>query len=468
MEGSAVGRRRTRVETITAAAGAVEGGAGYAKLKPRRGSPREVVVRHQRSRIRRAMIELVAEQGYEAVKVSELAARAGVSTRDFYLRCQGKQECLLDTHDWIMEQATRRLIAAVGPGRGVEERTRLALEALGEMLARHPVEARFACLDAAAAGLGILERRRRSAEALAVVVAGCLEGSSRRSGPSPLLAGIVMGLSQVVCSLLIEGRESEFALLAGDLQGWIGALAAPEAGRLAGLARRRPQGVAAPVAAFRRQEGVDLSEEPRERERRQILEATLRLAAGAGYWQLTVPRIRAEVGISRARFDAHFDDVEDCFAAAVGLVGTRVMDFAAETAAGDGEKWPRGFHHAVEALCAYTAREPVMARLALVEIFAAGPRGLRDFSHLIEMTAERLRTGVPRAERPSAVVAEASMGAVLTLVHRSIAMRHPECLARLAPYLSYLTLAPVVGPTGAIEAIRGTTGEIWVTPSSSP
>lgn len=411
------------------------------------------------------MIELVAEQGYDAVKVGELAARAGVSTRDFYRCAQGKQECLLDIHDWIMEQATRRLAAAVEPGRNFEERSWLALQAIGDMLADHPLEARFACLDAAAAGLGILERKRRAAEGLAVLVAGCLGEPRRRPAlPAPLLEGIVAGLSQVVRSLLLDGREAEFALLVPELHGWIAALTGGEAGRLPALVRRRPACASEAVPTFDFGGPLDPALAPEERERRQILAATLGLAAEAGYWRLTIPRIRAAVGISRARFDSHYDCAEDCFAAAIGLVAGRLMEFTAETAAGEADEWPRGFHHAIEALCAYTAREPMMARLVLVDILAAGPRGLRDLSALIRTISGRLRADLPRGARPAPVVAEASMGAVFTLVHRSITTRRLERLALLPPYLSYLILAPVLGPRSAIQAIGAECAEIDASP----
>lgn len=451
----------------------VAGEPGHGKLKPRKGSSRDAVARHQRDRIRRAMIELVAERGYDAVKVAELSARAGVSTRDFYLRCQGKQECLLDTHDWLMKGATLRLKMAVEPGGGVGERLRLALEELGDMLADHPAEARFAFLDVpAAAGAAVLERERQAAEALAALVGGCLE---RRPVPAPLVHGIVAGLTQVVRSLLLDGREADFAGLVPELHGWAAVLSAPEVSAFAGLARpRRSADLAAAAGVFR----LDTKFDPDggrqgrdEWERREILSTTLAMAGEAGYWQLTVPRIRSAVGISRARFDAHYGGVEGAYAAAIELIAGRLADFTAGAAVSLGEEWPRGFHRAVTALCAYTAREPMTARLGLVEILATGRTGLRELSDLTRDIAGRLRAELPSADRPPPAVTEASTGAVFTLVRRAIVTRRANRLVVLAPYFSYLALAPAIGPTAALAAIRtesgGGHGHAQQRPSSS-
>jgi|GEM_PF-1695809 len=446
----------------------LEGGTRYAKLKPRRGSSADAVAEHQRARIRRALIELVAEDGYEAVKVTELARRARISTRDFYQRCDGKQGCLLEAHDWLIAAAVRRLTVAIRGGRDAEERARLVLEELVEMLVAHPVETRFVCLDAAAGGIEILERKSRAAEDLAALVGLCLGGPGEDSDlPVPLTEGIALGVAQVVRSYVIGGRLNELPSVVGDLCRWIADLAVPQANLLERL--QPPPSAegdrAAAALCFSRVAEADVDRGAWER--LGIQAATLTLAGEDGYWQLSVPRIRAAVGISRARFDAHYADVDGCFADAIGLVADRVMDFTATTAAHDDEEWPVGFHHAVEALCAYAATEPRLARLALVEFLSCGPEGVREISELTQGFAERLRAGVPPADVPPSISAEASMGAVLGLVQRSVVGAHADRIATLAPYLSYLALAPAIGPQEAIAAIRTRERSKLALPSAS-
>jgi AcrR family transcriptional regulator len=52
-----------------------------------------VVASHQRARLHRAMIELVAEKGYAATTVTELCKVAGVSSRTAYELFVSKEAC---------------------------------------------------------------------------------------------------------------------------------------------------------------------------------------------------------------------------------------------------------------------------------------------------------------------------------------------------------------------------------------
>lgn len=63
----------------------------------------------QRPRVLAALLELVAEKGYPAVTVAEIAKRAGVSLSSFYEHFTDKQHCLLEAYDDTVTQ----LMAAV-------------------------------------------------------------------------------------------------------------------------------------------------------------------------------------------------------------------------------------------------------------------------------------------------------------------------------------------------------------------
>ena len=69
----------------------------YGKLRPGPGRSPSDVAAHQRMRIHGAMVEIAGEQGYEAVTVRGLTRTAGVSSRTFYERFEGKEECFLET-----------------------------------------------------------------------------------------------------------------------------------------------------------------------------------------------------------------------------------------------------------------------------------------------------------------------------------------------------------------------------------
>src|SRR6266536_1610772 len=57
--------------------------------------PRDVVVRSQRTRMLRALIEVVAEKGYAATTVADVIGRAGVSRTTFYQQFKDKEDCFL-------------------------------------------------------------------------------------------------------------------------------------------------------------------------------------------------------------------------------------------------------------------------------------------------------------------------------------------------------------------------------------
>src|ERR1035438_298370 len=85
----------------------------YPHLHPGPGLSHEQVASHQRARIYAAMIELVAERGYGAVTVLELARLAGVSKHTVYEHFPGgKQECFLCTYELIVRRSSRRVGAA--------------------------------------------------------------------------------------------------------------------------------------------------------------------------------------------------------------------------------------------------------------------------------------------------------------------------------------------------------------------
>jgi hypothetical protein len=73
------------------------------QLHPGPGLPASDVAAHQSARIRRAMIEVVADRGYEAVKVRELVRLAGVSSRAFYELFESKESCFLPVSHVILE-----------------------------------------------------------------------------------------------------------------------------------------------------------------------------------------------------------------------------------------------------------------------------------------------------------------------------------------------------------------------------
>lgn len=62
---------------------------------------------------------------------------------------------------------------------------------------------------------------------------------------------------------------------------------------------------------------------------------------------------------------------------------------------------------------------------------------------------------LPRSQAPSRVVAEATVGAIWGVVHHHVARSATHLLPGLAPYATYIALAPVIGGEAAVQVIRG-------------
>lgn len=89
-----------------------EVGPLFGKLSPGPGMSPQQVASHQRARIHSAMIVLVAERGYSAATVRDLAQLAGVSTRAFYEHFSGKEECFLRTYELAVRRTAKRIVVS--------------------------------------------------------------------------------------------------------------------------------------------------------------------------------------------------------------------------------------------------------------------------------------------------------------------------------------------------------------------
>jgi AcrR family transcriptional regulator len=414
----------------------------YAKLHPGPGQPREQAASHQRARLHAAMIELVAERGYGAVTVRELVRTAGVSTGTFYEHFADKDVCFLRTYGLLVRRSTKQVGVAQKDCHDWRERLRLALRAWADGIVREPRASRLGLVEVFAGGAAALAQMRRAEGHYETMIEQSFAGAPDPVPVPPLVVkGIVAGVHRVARARLLAGRVDELPGVADELLEWMLCFRCRDA---AALERLGPWSTAVSPAAHDR--GV--SEDDRER----ILDAVALLAAREGYRQLTVPRVRTAAGVSRKRFDEHFEDVQGCFVAALERLSERAL--ANAVTAGVGARgWPGGLHRAVCSLCADIGTDPVLARLGFVEVFAPGPDGMRYRERSVAGIAESLRISAPAGQRPSELAAEASIGAVWGVMHHHVALGRAHQLPSIAGVLSYLALAPAIGAEQAVNAI---------------
>lgn len=398
------------------------------------------------------MVELVGEHGYPDVTVRGLARWAGVSTRTFYKHFANADECFASTYESLMGCALERASASRSASEDWEGNLRAGLRSLMQDLADNPTAGKLALVESFAAGAALLEQRRPPiCEFEQLLVDIFAEAPDQIGVPFRIVEGIVAGVMRVARTRLLAGRGAEPPEIVGELADWL--LSFRDANEVTWAADQVALANGAPFESprERRSRGTPLLGAVGDA-RGRILAATAKLGARDGYGALTVPRIRAEAGVSRRDFDAHFADVDACFLEAIEVL-TVTVAAEAEGEARNAGSWERGVYRASVALCTAVARDPVLAQLGFVEVFAPGREGLYCRERLVGRCADRLRKTAPARKRPSELAAEASVAAAWRIVHAEIAAGRRRGLAQIAPVVAYVQLAPVVGARRAVEAI---------------
>jgi AcrR family transcriptional regulator len=423
------------------------------KLSPGPGLPAQAVASNQLARIREATIEIVAEHGYQALKVRDIVRRAEVSTRAFYEHFGSKEDCFLQTHELISRRANRRIIAAQAGERDWRERPRLIFEEFVQGLENEPAGARVALVEAYAASSELQEQARRAERIFEGMLAESLARPPGGVAVPPLIVeGMVAGIAGVSRRRLLAGKLTELSKSRQTLVDWVLSYPEPSAAKLAELDRQS-------VWRDTTLESIPLSSVigngepwPGSGDRGLILKAVADLAVVNGYAKLTAPRVRSAAGVSRKGFEAHFDGLEDCYLVALEQRAGEALAQAsrAQTAA---RSWSGGVYRAITALCTHIANDPFLAKVCLTEDFPQKPRGVRSRQRLIAAFVELLTDSTPRANRPHPLAVEASMAATWSLFHHHV-IRQSALRRQISASLSYLVLAPAVGASAAVAAIE--------------
>jgi AcrR family transcriptional regulator len=187
------------------------------------------------------------------------------------------------------------------------------------------------------------------------------------------------------------------------------------------------------------------------RQRELLFEATVELVARRGYLNTSLDQIVTAAGVGYGAFYDLYAGKEDCFLAAFD----RIVEEAAaavEIAAAGEEEWPRQVAAALALLLALAVAEPARARIALVEIQAAGPAAYTHFQAAVERALPKLREGRdfnPVTEGLSEALEDAILGGVVWIVHQRLVKGELKEVGSLLEETIQLTLAPYVGEAEA-------------------
>lgn len=419
----------------------------YPKLVARPNAPAKAVAAHQRARLHAAMIEACARHGYAETTAREVVALAGVSTKALYKHFGSKEECFLATYDVVVQQAIGRISAAYrGELNGRESDWSgglcRAFDAFVDELIERPAPSRLALVEIFAAAPSAMPRIDRTEAHFTTMIATSLaQGRDGVELPPALLRALIGGIWFVARTRFLEARPRDVSAGGAELREWLLAYRSAAASQVPAPLPRRSE------RAAEESMGDEVASE-----RVRMLRVAAVVVARGGYPALSVGEVVEAAGLDEAEFAAHFGDTRACFVALLEWWSARAFADALRESEG-APTWAAGVYRTVEALFHRLADDPGLARAAFLDVFAAGPVGTDRLATILRGLAEALVRRAPMEGRPSPLVAEAIVGAVWSIAHRYIAKdqraRLPASVARAA----YVTLAPILGPDGALAAI---------------
>lgn len=195
-------------------------------------------------------------------------------------------------------------------------------------------------------------------------------------------------------------------------------------------------------------------------QRTRIQSAMIELVGEGGYETLALRQLTALAGVSTRTFYEHFEGKEECFLRTYEVVVKRIGERVLSAQAGESD-WSRRVERALQGLAAELINKPRAARLALLEVFAAGPAAheamARTEGHFEEVLAESFPSSPPRAEI-SPLLAKAIVNGVAFVARTRMVDAGPTA-ATVADELSQWVLSlremPASGcPSGAPTPTR--------------
>jgi AcrR family transcriptional regulator len=164
-----------------------------------------------RTRLVKAMVEVVCERGYADTTIADVVRSARVSKRTFYEHFPDKEACFLAAYLAVAAELLGRIASAAAQEVGVHERIAAAAKAYFSSLEETPALTRAFLSDIHAAGPKALELRRRIHQQFADTLRLLVDSERlHREGVRPLsrelATAIVGGINELIMLAVDEGR----------------------------------------------------------------------------------------------------------------------------------------------------------------------------------------------------------------------------------------------------------------------
>jgi len=442
----------------------------------------EEVKRDQRERLQSAIVELIAERGYQAVRILDLTKLAHVSRPTFYSLYEDKEELFLSAYDEIAQRTARTVIEAY-EAQDAPNGHLQAIRSFAELAVAAPEAMSLMVLGAFGAGPKALERRNHTLEALEQSIRVSRDGAggggrgrasgktgsgkarAKETGEDLTVKVILGGIREVTAARLRKGRVGELGGLADELYAWAACypvklpaglrVPAPAAGAGAGSQSDRALRAEGRLPSGRH----DLTRQfivKNQRER--IVDATAAIVAEKGLANLTIPAIARRANVSHQTFYEMYPTKHDAFLGTQKVGLHQALLVTVQAYEENEDDWPRGVAAGLRALLGYLASEPAHAHLILVDTFAASPEAIEIRDTSIHAFAAYLQPGYHYASKDGAAVPgvapEAIAGGIWQVLNFYIEDERTDELPDVAPQLIYAALTPFLGPQGAAKVAR--------------
>lgn len=190
---------------------------------------REEVAASQRARLTSAFTALLAESGYSAVTIGELAKRASVSRGAFYEHFKSKEACLMAAYDEFATGLLEAMTKGVSDDASWDEFISITLDGYLCALERDPVAARAFIVEMDGGGERARERRRQAIHGFAALLAHrhrSIQAIDPEVGdlPESVYRGLALGVRELVHERLCDEPNPCLAELRPDVILWITAM----------------------------------------------------------------------------------------------------------------------------------------------------------------------------------------------------------------------------------------------------
>jgi AcrR family transcriptional regulator len=427
-------------------------GVPYQKLKPGPGKDAVAVAGHQRARIHSAMLELVAEKGYDAVTVRDLAQAAAVSTRTFYKHYSSKEWCFVRVNQLMVQRVLR--VLEFSRERAAEERVRLSAETIAGAWASEAKAARLLCVDAYAAGPVALRHAYSARRSIEIAIDESFGERSGSSKPSLIAEAIVAGVYGATRRYQLEGRDFPYAYLSEALVSWMITCCTgfPRLDELARLPAPEDFESSVPPAEARNQAERARDFMSSKGDLAALVSGAAKIAAAESYQTLTLPKLVEAAGVSRRTFSANFSSLEECFLEALQVKAVHALA-RVRGASESGVTPEESIYRAVATLCRQVENDKSFASLCFDAYVAPGIPKMRLQQVFVDNFAFVVADRLESVRRIDQLEVQLSVGSVWGLIGNQVTAGRTHGLYRKAPTLTYLLLAPVIGASMAMKAI---------------